>query len=135
MDNFFSDNELHLQDATEQEKLNMCFLRENILNPLRKEKGEIVCTSGHRNKTHNQLVGGDPHSHHLCISGYAAVDFKPKRCTLEDAFQYLKENFDYAELILEYDQGVTHVSINRLDKSKNIKRTSRRKLVKGKKTY
>jgi hypothetical protein len=132
--NYFSDKELHLLDATDSEKNNMIHLRDTILNPVREAKGEIVCTSGHRNEEHNKAVGGAKLSHHRCIGGFAAADVRPKKCTLDDLFYFIKNNFDYAELILEWDQGVVHVSKN-IDPKRNIKRTSIRKIVNGEKVY
>ena len=131
---YFSDKELHLLDATTQEKVYMWYLKDKILNPVREAKGEMLCTSGHRNDEHNTRVGGVKTSHHKCKDGYAAADLKPKKCSLEELFEYVRDNYSYAELILEYDQSVIHVSMN-IDPEKNIKRTSRRKLVDGKKVY
>ena len=132
--NYFSDEELHLLDATTQEKVYMWYLRDKILNPVREAKGKITCSSGHRGIDHNREARGAENSHHLCKDGYAAADLIPDKCTLEVLFEYIRDNFSYAELILEYDQGVVHVSMN-IDPEKNIKRTSKRKLVDGEKVY
>ena len=132
--NYFSNNELHLLDASLQEKVNMWYLRDEILNPVREQLGSISCTSGHRGKSHNTRVGGAETSHHLCQDGFAAVDLLPQKCSLEVLFEYIRDNFSYAELILEHDQGVVHVSCN-IDPKKNAKRTSMRKVVNGKKVY
>ena len=132
--NYFSDSELHIEDAELQEKVNMMYLRDSLLNPVREALGKITCTSGHRNKEHNARVGGAKNSHHLCLNGYAAADLRPDKCTLEELFWYIRNNFEYAELILEYDQGIVHVSKN-LDHKKNIKRSSMRKVVNSEKIY
>ena len=134
MKNYFDDKELHLLDATLQEKIYMWHLRDQILNPVREAKGKITCSSGHRNEKHNTEARGSKTSHHLCKDGYSAADLIPCECTLEILFEYIRDNFSYAELILEYDQGVVHVSSN-IDPKKNAKRTSRRKLVDGEKVY
>jgi len=131
---YFTDKELHLQDATTQEKIYMWYLKDKILNPVREAKGKMICSSGHREVEHNRDVGGAGDSHHLCKNGYAAVDLRPSKVTIEELFEYVRVNFSYAELILEYDQGVVHVSMN-IEPKLNIKRTSRRKLVDGKKVY
>lgn len=132
--NWFSDHELHIEDATTQERIYMLYLRDEILNPLREKLGKITCTSGHRNKEHNKKEDGAKNSHHLCLNGYAAADLVPSECSLEKLFETIKNEFSYAELILEYDQHVVHVSAN-VDNKKNVKRTSKRKLVNGKKVY
>ena len=134
MKNYFTDEELHLLDATEEEKSNMYTLRDRILNPARVANGVIVCTSGHRNKEHNAKVRGSANSRHMCRSGYAAADLSPKECTLEELFYYIKNNFSYAELILEWDQNIVHVALN-VDEKKNIKRTSIRKSINGNLVY
>lgn len=131
---YFSDKELHIFDATDEEKANMIHLRDSILNPLRIALGKIICTSGHRNEKHNAVVGGAKLSHHLCKDGYAAVDIKAEKVGLENLFYFIKKTFDYAELILEWDQNVVHVSCN-ADAKKNTKRTSIRKIIDGKRTY
>jgi len=131
---YFSDIELHLIDATTQEKIYMWYLKDKILNPVREALGKITCTSGHRNEKHNRDVGGAKNSHHLCKNGYAAADLRPSKVTIEELFEYVSVNFSYAELILEHDQGVVHVSMN-IEPRLNIKRTSRRKLVDGEKVY
>ena len=131
---YFSDEELHLQDATTQEKTYMWHLKDKILNPVREAKGPIICSSGHRGIEHNKRVGGSINSHHLCKNGYAAADLIPIKCSLEKLFEYIRDNYSYAELILECDQGVVHVSTN-IEPKLNIKRTSRRKLIDGVKVY
>ena len=131
---YFSDEELHLQDATTQEKIYMWHLKDKILNPVREAKGRIICSSGHRGIEHNKKARGSINSHHLCKNGYAAVDLVPTKCTLENLFEYIRDNYSYAELILEYDQKVVHVSMN-IEPKLNTKRTSRRKLVDGEKVY
>ena len=131
---YFSDEELHLLDATTQEKVYMWYLKDKILNPVREALGKMTCTSGHRNEKHNREVGGAKNSHHLCNNGYAAADLIPSNVALEELFKYIRDSYSYAELILEHDQGIIHVSMN-IDPEKNTKRTSRRKLVDGKKVY
>ena len=132
--NYFSDEELHIFDARQDQKEFMYHLRDTVLNPVREKMGTITCTSGHRNPVHNKNVGGAKNSHHLCEDGYAAADLLPHKCTIEELFKEIKDNYTYAELILEYDQGIVHVSKN-INPNKNNKRKSRRKLVHGKKVY
>jgi hypothetical protein len=132
--NYFSDEELHINDASKEEKENMYWLKGTILNSVREKLGTITCTSGHRNSIHNKKARGSLNSHHLCQNGYAAADLLPHKCTLEILFEEIKNNYSYAELILEYDQGVVHVSKN-TDPKLNVKRTSRRKILNGEKVY
>ena len=134
MNNYFSDKELHLYDATTQEKIYMYYLRDELLNKVREALGPITCTSGHRNEKHNKEVGGATNSHHLCKDGYAACDLNPHKCSLEELWNYIKDNCSYAELILEYDQGIVHVSTN-INPMLNVKRTSKRKIINNKRTY
>jgi len=132
--NHFTDSELHLGDADYQSVINMHILVDTILLPLRLRFGAIVVTSGHRSEEHNKLVKGAKNSHHRCCDGFAAVDIRSSTVELKILFDYIKNSFLYAELILETDQGVIHVSHN-TNNEKNIRRTSIRTIVNGQKAY
>jgi hypothetical protein len=134
MRNHFSNKELRIDNAPESVVLNMTVLREVILNPVRWIMGELITTSGYRDEDHNKEVGGADNSHHLCERGFAAVDLMPKSCTLRELFNFIKDNFLYAELILELDQGCVHVSRN-INPELNNKRTSIRTKIDGKYKY
>lgn len=134
MRNYFSDKELRIEDTPVSVKLNMIVLRETIINPIRYKFGRIKITSAYRDKEYNKKIGGADNSHHLCENGFAAVDLIPEQCTLRELFNYIKDNFLYAELILELDQGCIHISRN-INPELNNKRTSIRTKVDGKLKY
>ena len=85
---------------------NLQALATNVLQPLRDYMGSaITVNSGYRCKELNALVGGVQTSHHL--QGYAA-DIVPK--DLDKAFNYIRENLPFTQLIYYMKRGFLHVS-------------------------
>ena len=76
---------------------NLIDLTQAVLEPTRKFiKAAIFVTSGYRNRTLNALVGGEDDSQHPLGE---AVDFKCK--DMVAAFEYIKNNLDFDQLIWE----------------------------------
>lgn len=79
-------------------------LAENIFEPIRNHfKEPIFISSGYRSKELNTAVGGSLTSQHC--SGEAIdidMDGRSKTVTNKDVFNYIKENLNFDQLILEY---------------------------------
>ncbi|MDD6516750.1 MAG: D-Ala-D-Ala carboxypeptidase family metallohydrolase [Prevotella sp.] len=74
-------------------------LCQNILEPLRRQYGPIVISSGFRSKTINRLVGGSPTSQHLSGEAADIVVSSPERANAIYAF--ISRNLDFDQLIFE----------------------------------
>lgn len=94
----------NLQSVSNIEIQNLHRLCTNLLEPIRKEFGySIIVNSGYRSAFTNSAVGGASTSLHL--SG-CAVDFTIfERARLYDIYEYIKSNFEFAELILYKDRN------------------------------
>ena len=87
-------------------KPNLISLCNNVLQPLRDYMGTaITVTSGYRSNELNALLGGVPTSHHR--TGHAA-DIIPT--DIEKAFNYIKNNLSFTQLIWYKTKGFLHVS-------------------------
>ena len=98
---------------SEFEIINMKYLAEKILEPIREEFGAYTPTSTYRCKKLNKIVGGAKTSMHLY--GYAA-DISFGKIKNKELFEYIKNNLEFTELINEYpdENGCpkwVHVSI------------------------
>lgn len=79
---------------------NLKALCENVLQPLRDALGcPIIVTSGFRCALLNKRIGGRPNSQHL--TGHAA-DFIVPRKNLKEAFNFIRDNLPYDQLLYEY---------------------------------
>ena len=101
---------------------NLTVLCEQVLQPLRDAYGVgIKVNSGYRSPDVNAAVGGSRTSDHC--KGQAA-DIEIAGVPNAELAQYIADNFDYTQLILEYftpgipDSGWVHVSYD----SNNLKR-------------
>ena len=101
---------------------NLTTLCEQVLQPLRDAYGVgIKVNSGYRSPDVNAAVGGSRTSDHC--KGQAA-DIEIAGVPNAELAQYIADNFDYTQLILEYftpgipDSGWVHVSYD----SNNLKR-------------
>jgi hypothetical protein len=112
------DNYLHSDEVIQ----NLTTLCEQVLQPLRDAYGiGIKVNSGYRSPDVNAAVGGSRTSDHC--KGQAA-DIEIPGVANADLAQYIADNFDYTQLILEFytqgipDSGWVHVSydVNNLKK-------------------
>lgn len=91
----------------EEEYKNMVTLCKNILQPLREKLGKpITVNSCFRCSELNKAVGGAKNSQHLTGS---AADIVVKGISIYDLANFIKDNFEFDQCILEYNVWV-HVS-------------------------
>lgn len=74
-------------------------LCDNILEPLRREFGPVVISSGYRCPLVNKLAGGARRSQHLTGEAADVVACSPQRLRQYAAF--IRRNLDFDQLILE----------------------------------
>jgi len=92
---------------------NLKLLCEKVLQPVRDHYGKVSVNSGYRSPESNAAVGGSKTSDHC--KGYAA-DIEVSGVANGDLAQYIKDNFKFTQLILEFytqgipDSGWVHVS-------------------------
>ncbi len=99
----------NLPNAEQMENLQI--LCEKCLQPIRDYFNKpIRISSGFRNLTVNSLVGGSKSSQHL--EGKAA-DFTIIGVDLREAFEVIMKNFEYDQLILEFNSWI-HISYSNL---------------------
>jgi len=81
--------------------LNVEKLAKYVLQPIRNEFGPLRILSGFRSKKLNKKIGGSTLSNH-CIG--QAVDIEPwnNKITLIDMADFIIENLEFRNLILEY---------------------------------
>jgi hypothetical protein len=85
-----------------------------ILQPIRKEFGLVVITSGKRSPELNAAVGGWELSHHLFLEDEAAADFTcPEAREMVDVYQWVLLNlpWNYGMLLLYPERNFIHVSL------------------------
>lgn len=92
---------------------NLC---KGVLQPLRDNLGKVVSvSSGYRSVALNKAIGGSSTSEHC--KGYAA-DIEVPGVDNKVLFEYIRKNFKFTQLILEFyeegisDSGWVHVSRN-----------------------
>jgi len=92
---------------------NLKTLCEKVLQPVRDHYGKVTVNSGYRSPESNAAVGGSKTSDHC--KGFAA-DIEVSGTANGDLAQYIKDNFKFTQLILEFytqgipDSGWVHVS-------------------------
>ena len=103
---------------------NLKSLCENVLQPVREHFGKPVSiNSGFRSKALNTAIGGSTTSDHC--KGMAA-DIEIAGIDNGDIAEWIKENCDFRQLILEFytpgvgDSGWVHVSYNIEDNDKKV---------------
>lgn len=97
---------------------NLKYVAENILEPIKAQFGQVNINSGYRGDALNTVVGGTTTSQHL--SGQA-VDIEVPGVSNWDLANWIKDNLDYDQLILENctnlkndpNSGWVHVSFNK----------------------
>ena len=101
---------------------NLKILCEKVLQPVRDHYGKgVKVNSGFRHPLVNAKVGGSPRSDHC--KGMAA-DIEIPGVPNADLAEWIQDNLDYTQLILEFytpgvpDSGWVHVSYNQYDLKK-----------------
>ena len=88
---------------------NLEALVENVLDPLREKYGKpIRVNSGYRSAAVNAKVKGARNSDHLY--GYAADITAGNKVENKKLFELIRDNFDFKQLINEYNYSWVHVS-------------------------
>lgn len=77
---------------------NLKLLAENILQPVRNKFGPTMITSGYRSPDLNRAIGGSTNSQH---SNGQAADFKVSGVSNLVVAQWIRDNLDFDQLILE----------------------------------
>ena len=115
----FTDIELGMKNVSSEIKENMYALVNNILDPLREKVGVIIVSSGYRSESYNKQIGGAKNSQH--VKG-EAVDIVFKNYDINKAFEYVKKNFTFDQLIFENRGGVKwlHISYSRVKNRKEV---------------
>lgn len=90
------------------ELLNIIVLTHKVLQPIRHALGPIKITSGYRPEKLNKKVGGKHNSQHIIGE---AVDIFARKKSLRVLYNYIKNNLEYDQLILE--PTWVHVSFKR----------------------
>ena len=97
---------------------NLQALVDNILQPVRNALGPVIVTSGYRSPAVNVAVGGSPTSDH-CLG--MAADIEIVGLDNKVLAQYVRDNFKFTQLILEFyidgqpNSGWVHVSYDPKD--------------------
>jgi zinc D-Ala-D-Ala carboxypeptidase len=128
---------LGLDNTPEGEHLEAALaLFENVVQPVRDHFGPTVINSGYRGPDLNAAVGGSATSQHC--KGEAA-DIEVPGVANKDLAEWIQENLDYDQLILEFydpdvpDAGWVHVSYKADGSNRNQDLTAMR--VDGKVRY
>lgn len=101
------------------ETANLVKLVDNILDPLRELYSKpIHVNSGYRSKLVNAAVGGAKNSDH--IYGYAADITTGTKEGNALLFKLIRDNYNFRQLINEYNYSWIHVSYNENDNKKQI---------------
>lgn len=103
----------------------LCF---NVLEPLRKEIGPIIITSGFRSVSVNRAVGGSGTSQH--VIGQAADIISPTVAPIDVTRTIARMRLPFDQLIEEFGEW-THVSYG----PRNRRQTLQARRVKGKVVY
>ena len=84
------------------EIINLCALCHNVLEPVRKQFGPVIITSGYRNFELNRALGSKNTSQH--VLGQAG-DWKTT-APLDEVFDWCLDNLNYDQLIYEQARNV-----------------------------
>jgi hypothetical protein len=105
-----------IDNTPEEEHLeNAKALFENVVQPVREQFGPTTINSGYRGPALNEAVGGSSKSQH-CKG--QAVDIEVPGVPNAEVAEWIEENLDFDQLILEFytpgipDSGWVHVSYN-----------------------
>ena len=101
------------------ETANLEALVKNVLDPLRELYGKpIKVNSAFRSKIVNAAIGGAANSEHM--SGMAADITGGNKTENAILFQLIRDNFQFRQLISEYDFTWVHCSYNEKDNKRQI---------------
>ena len=94
-------------------------LVDNVLQPLRELYGKpIIITSGYRSPKVNKAVGGSKTSGHMLGT---AADITAGHKTLNrNLYILIRDNFEFRQLINEYDYSWVHVEYREGDNKKQL---------------
>ena len=102
---------------TDKEIDNMKLLAEKILQPLREwMKRPVIVTSGYRSYEVNKRVGGSKTSGHML--GTAADITAGTRTLNKIMYEFIRDNCEFRQLIIEYDYSWIHVEYREGDNKK-----------------
>jgi len=104
---------------------NIKTLVDNVLQPLRDDLGKpLIITSGYRSPALNKAIGGSEDSQH---SNGEAVDIECIGMSNRELAKYIRDNFTFDQLILEFynpdegeNSGWVHVSYVSSDNRKEV---------------
>lgn len=102
-------------EPTETEKQKLFWVYCFLIYPIEKQFG-ITVSSGYRSELVNNAVGGVQTSQHRLAE---ACDFVPNSASLQEVFDWCRENLTYGQLIMEGAKGKfwIHISMPRTAKS------------------
>lgn len=101
---------------------NVRALVDNVLQPVRDQFGPVVVTSGFRNAELNEAVGGSKTSEHMVAQ---AADFTVPGVDTKEVAEWIRDNLDFNQLILEFynpetNAGWVHVSFSTFKNDKKV---------------
>jgi len=100
---------------------NMIHLAIHVLQPVREQFGVISVNSGYRSPDLNTKVGGSKNSQH-CLG--QAADFESFSTSNPDLAEWIRDNLEFDQLILEFyngkdpNSGWVHCSYNLMENRK-----------------
>ena len=122
---------------TEDHKINMVELAENIFEPLRMYVGgPIKINSFYRSPELNKAIGGSSKSQH-CNGQAIDIDDTFGRMTNAEMFRFIKDNLDFDQIIWEFgnDKNPDWVHVSYVSPEKNRNRCLKAYKEKGKTKY
>ena len=122
---------------TEDHKINMVELAENIFEPLRSYVGgPIKINSFYRSPELNKAIGGSSKSQH-CNGQAIDIDDTFGRMSNAEMYEFIKENLDFDQMIWEFgnDSNPNWVHISYVSPQQNRNRCLKAYKEKGKTKY
>ena len=97
-------NKLHISNKIPEDFIpNVQQLVDNVLQPVRSNFGPVIVTSGYRCALLNEVVGGSKTSEHLEAK---AADFIVVGVSNKEIAEWIRDNCEFNQLILEYNKWV-----------------------------
>ncbi len=122
---------------TEDHKINMVELAENIFEPLRSYVGgPIKINSFYRSPELNKAIGGSSKSQH-CNGQAIDIDDTFGRMSNAEMYEFIKENLDFDQMIWEFgnDSNPNWVHVSYVSPQQNRNRCLKAYKEKGKTKY